>query len=205
MEDNSRMAERKLDQQGDLIALARRCLDGYASAGIALGEWKPAAVLVPLYGRAGHERVLFTVRSNLVEHHKGQISFPGGAFSDEDPDLAMTALRETEEEVGLDRSRVEIVGRLDDIVTVSNFRVSPFVGVLRDETPTFYPSPLEVAEILDVPLRHLLDRANLTLEETSTGGEARPAYRFGQYLIYGATARILAGFLALLSESSPGA
>lgn len=161
-----------------------------------------AAVLLPLYDTGGEPHVLFTVRSELVEHHKGQISFPGGAADPEDPDLAHTARRETFEEIGVALDHIELLGQLDEMVTVSNFLVRPFVG--RITVPGPYPfahSEVEVAEILEVPLSHLRDEANLVADVRQYQGREVMAYSytFGKHLIWGATARILKQFLDLLA------
>jgi len=191
------------DESVDLIEFGRQRLATYVASTIPLGNWKPAAVLLLLFGPTGDEQILLTVRSNDVEHHKGQISLPGGAVDEVDADLIATALRETEEEVGVERSAVEILGRLDDRVTVSDFRVSPIVGALRQRPVAFRPSPFEVAEVLEVPLRHLLDASNRVDEPLVRNGrsEMRPAYHYGNYHIWGATARILADLLELLGGS----
>jgi 8-oxo-dGTP pyrophosphatase MutT (NUDIX family) len=177
-----------------------------------LGKYEPkyidetglprAAVLLPLYDTGGEPHVLFTVRSELVEHHKGQISFPGGAYDEGDADLAETARRETFEEIGVAQDHVEIIGQLDEMITVSNFLVRPFVG--RITVPGPYPfahSEIEVAEILEVPLAHLRDEANLVADVREYQGREIMAYSyvFGRHLIWGATARILKQFLDLVA------
>ena len=99
----------------------------------------PAGVLIPMYEKDGEHFVIFTLRTETVEHHKGQISFPGGAFNPGDENLLDTALRESFEEIGLFPSDVEVMGELDDQVTVSNFRITPFVGFIPYPY-TFHPS-----------------------------------------------------------------
>src|SRR2546423_15258480 len=101
----------------DLIARARRVLTGYEPRTLDAPGTRDAAVLLLLYHDAGETRVLFTVRTDTVEHHKGQISFPGGARHGADEDLHVTALRETWEEVGVHPDHVELIGRLDEIIT----------------------------------------------------------------------------------------
>lgn len=165
-----------------------------------------AAVLLPLYDPGDQPHVLFTVRSELVEHHKGQISFPGGGFDEGDGDLAHTAVRETWEEIGVAMNHVEILGELDEMVTVSNFLVRPFVGRITQPGPyPFAHSEIEVAEILEVPLSHLQDEANMVVEEREYQGRAVQAYSyvFREHLIWGATARILKQFLELIG-GEPG-
>lgn len=184
-----------------MLDLVRARLQAYKPSYIDEPGLPRAAVLLPLYENRGDIHVLFTVRSELVEHHKGQISFPGGGMDPADPDLRYTALRETWEEIGVAPEHVEVLGQLDEMITVSNFLVRPFVG--RITVPGPYPfahSEVEVAEILEVPLRHLQDEANLVVEEGVYQGRrmTRYSYRFGRHLIWGATARILHQFLGLL-------
>jgi 8-oxo-dGTP pyrophosphatase MutT (NUDIX family) len=161
-----------------------------------------AAILIPIYDVDGVPHVLLTVRTEEVEYHKGQISFPGGAQDAEDAGLATTALREAEEEIGLKQEDVEIWGRLDDMVTITDFLVSPFVGGVTKPAPyPFAPSAIEVAELLVVPLPHLRDPSSLNTEPKEWRGyPARPpSYNFGGHLIWGATARFLHQFLEVTS------
>lgn len=160
-----------------------------------------AAVLLPLYDVGDEIHVLFTRRSELVEHHKGQISFPGGAYDASDPDLKFTAVRETWEEIGVDPEHIDVIGQLDEMITISNFLVRPFVGrILRPSPYPFVHSEIEVAEIIEVPLAHLQDEANTVTEQRTYQGREITAYsfRYGDHLIWGATARILKQFLDLL-------
>jgi 8-oxo-dGTP pyrophosphatase MutT (NUDIX family) len=157
-------------------------------------------VLTLLFHDLGADRVLLTKRTDTVEHHKGQISFPGGGVDDDDIDLSATALRETWEEVGVDPEHVEIIGQLDEIVTISNFLVTPYVGVLHRTPYVWIPSDIEVAEVLEPPIAALLEDATLVLEERFVDGEAyvAPAYHWNGHRIWGATARMLHEFLDLL-------
>ncbi len=191
----------------DLIARARVVLAGYQPrpTAVATSDARDAAVLVLLADYLGEAHVVLTRRTDTVEHHKGQISFPGGARHGADEDLALTALRETWEEIGVHPHDVELIGRLDEIVTVSNFRVAPFVGVLKHTPYPYAPSPIEVAEVLEVPLRHLLDPANKVYEPRvawSGGPTVSPAYWWNGHRIWGATARMLERFLDLLQADA---
>jgi 8-oxo-dGTP pyrophosphatase MutT (NUDIX family) len=164
-----------------------------------------AAVLLLLYDDNGGEtHLLFTKRTELVEHHKGEISFPGGRREAWDVDLFATAVRETFEEVGISPLDVERVGQLDDIVSRgSNFVISPFVGFLTTTVPYHYShAEDEVDEVLEIPLAHLMDDANSGREIRHIGEQyvETPFYRFHRHVIWGATARILSQFLGLLSE-----
>ena len=162
-----------------------------------------AAVLIPLYERGGAHHVLLQVRTELVLHHKGQISFPGGAQDEGDVDLLMTALRETEEEIGLAREDVEVLGQLDDIVTISDFVVTPYVGrVTRPAPYPFAPSGFEVAELLEVPVPHLLHPDTLNRAPVPWRDRLVPpaSYSFGEHVIWGATGRLMQRFLELASQ-----
>lgn len=191
------------EQSADFVDLSRAVLAGHEPRRIERPDAMPAAVLVPLIHHGGSDRVILTVRSYDVEHHKGQISFPGGAVHAADADLATTALRETWEEIGVRPEDVEVFGQLDDIVTISNFVVAPFVGVVRGGPYEFVPNPLEVAEVIEPPIAHLLDPSNLVWEER-VGVDTvvrSPAYLYEGHRIWGATARMLHGFLALLAAA----
>jgi 8-oxo-dGTP pyrophosphatase MutT (NUDIX family) len=166
-----------------------------------------AAVLIALYELDATHHVLFQVRSETVEHHKGQISFPGGAEDPGDVDLVMTALRESEEEIGLWREDVEVLGQLDDIVTISNFVVSPFVGRVTKPGPyPFATSGHEVAELLEVPLPYLQEPSTLNREPAPWRERLvpPPSYSFGEHVIWGAAGRVLQQFLELTRAEVAG-
>lgn len=157
----------------------------------------PAAVLVLLYEHQDDIHVVFQKRTDSVRDHKGQISFPGGAADDDDPDLRFTALRETHEEIGVEVADVDVLGELDEMLTVSNFRVRPFVGWLARYPYEWKVSGEEVAYLLEVPLSHLLDPATLVPDRRMFNGReiVFQSYQFGDDLIWGATARMLSNFL----------
>ncbi len=166
----------------------------------------PAAVLVLIYPRDGVEHVLLTERSSTVEHHKGQISFPGGSVDEVDVDAEATALRETLEEVGLAADGIEILGRLDDHRTGTNFLITPVVALLEEAPAGFVPSPHEVAAVWEVPLAALLDPANFLEEPRERDGVAftSPAYIIEGRRIWGVTAQILTRLLDCLREEGAG-
>lgn len=186
------------------IDLARDLLRGYEPRSVHAPDSRRAAVLTVLYHDQGADRVLLTKRTDTVEHHKGEVCFPGGGVHAGDADLSVTALRETWEEVGIRPEHIEIIGQLDDMVTISNFLVTPFVGVLHHTPYEFVPSDIEVAAVLEPPIADLLAEATLVMEERIYNGEVRlmPAYHWNGHRVWGATARMLQGFLELLRGES---
>lgn len=163
-------------------------------------EWdaRPAAVLVPLYRERGEWHVLLTQRTDLVEHHKGQVSFPGGRVDDDDDDRVQTALREAEEETGLKPEHVAVLGQLDELLTVTQYRITPIVGVIPWPYP-FVLSTVELSEVFGAPLRWLADPANLETQyrDPIAPGPPVPVYyfRYEGHTIWGATARMLLNLL----------
>ncbi len=164
----------------------------------------PAAVLVLLEPAVEGPAVVLTVRTDEVEHHKGQVSFPGGARDPEDPDPWHTALRETSEEIGVDPRDPRQLGQLDEIVTTSEFLVTPYVAALARSPYPYRPNPSEVAEVLRVPLAWLLDPRNTVWEERDYHGRrlAMPAYWWRGTRIWGATGRMLHDFLEILRSGA---
>jgi 8-oxo-dGTP pyrophosphatase MutT (NUDIX family) len=148
--------------------------------------------LVPLVARRGEPHLVFTKRPETLRQHAGQISFPGGSRDPEDQTPLHTALREAEEEIGIPRDRVEVLGALDELPTITRFRILPFVGVIPAELP-YRASPDEIAEIIEVPLSALLDPSIHRVERHVVLGKDREVYFFdhGPHTIWGATARIV--------------
>jgi 8-oxo-dGTP pyrophosphatase MutT (NUDIX family) len=162
-----------------------------------------AGVLVLLYEREGQLVIPVTLRTETVETHKGQLSLPGGAREPQDSDFAQTALRETCEELGIPENVPEIWGALTPLyIPPSRFCVHPYVGY-ASEVYALRADPNEVAEVLEVPLQHLLDPATRQVETHLRGNQRFqvPVYRVAGHRIWGATAMILAEFLALLSNA----
>ena len=160
------------------------------------GTARPAGVLVLIYPQTKHLKFVLTRRSEEVASHKGQISLPGGSQEVFDPSPMDTALRETCEEIDVCREDIQVIGALTPLyVSVSDFVIHPFIGYMS-ERPAFRPATTEVAEIIEMPLRDLLDPAIKTSERwTLRGTEIDvPFYRVGEHAVWGATAIILSEF-----------
>lgn len=161
----------------------------------------PAAVLVPLVDRPQGPDVLLTRRTDHLANHAGQISFPGGRIEAQDTTPENTALRETEEEIGLDRRHVKVIGRLDSYLTRTGFAITPVVAMVE---PGFELAidPFEVAEVFEVPLSFFLDSANHHRHSIEIEGRKRwfQAMPYGEYYIWGATAGMLFNLYELLTR-----
>ena len=164
-----------------------------------------AAVLVPLIERPAGMTVLLTQRTDHLRDHAGQISFPGGRAEAHDSDSIDTALREAEEEIGLARDQVDVVGYLDTCMTGTGFRVVPVVGLIGDELniAALELDAFEVAEAFEVPLSFVLDPANHQRRTAVWRGRRREFYvlPYQDRYIWGATARILVNLQEVLSET----
>ena len=161
---------------------------------------EPAAVLLLVVNHP-EPTVVLTQRTSHLAHHAGQIAFPGGRCEDSDDCAERTALREAAEEIGLDASRVELLGRLPEYRTSTGFAVTPVVGWA--EPPLAYtPDPHEVAEVFEVPLAFLLDTRNHRYESAFYRGRMRHywAMPYGERFIWGATAGMLVTFQRLMSR-----
>jgi 8-oxo-dGTP pyrophosphatase MutT (NUDIX family) len=164
-------------------------------------EPRRAAVIVPVLERASDPFLLFTKRADDLSDHPGQMSFPGGGVEPSDADLEATALREADEEIGLRPSEVDVVGRLDDIRTVTSYSVRPFAACVPDRE--YVPGDGEVAEIAVLPVAGLTDRDNYESERRDHPyyGEVRlHFFRVDGYTVWGATANILVQFLELATD-----
>src|SRR4051794_37360692 len=159
-----------------------------------------AAVLIPVIAHPQGLTVLFTQRTPHLRSHSGQVSFPGGRAESGDADAEFTALRETEEEIGLSPSAVEVLGRLPDYRTRTGYRVTPVVGLLTPPV-AFRPDPNEVAEIFEVPLAFLLDERNRQRRTREFQGQPVGYYVFeyGEKVIWGATAGMLVNLHKMLA------
>ena len=167
---------------------------------LPLSELRAASVLVPLVDRAEGFSVLLTQRTAHLSRHAGQIAFPGGQVEDGDADEVATALRETEEEIGLGRDHIEPIGRLDRYITRTGFTVTPVVALV--EPPfTLTVDPNEVDEAFEVPLEFILDPANRQRDSYDFQGVIRYFYvfRYGDRNIWGATAGMLVNLAEILT------
>lgn len=165
--------------------------------------YRHAGVLVPLLVEGGLCKVLLTKRTVKVEHHKGQISFPGGAVEEEDATIEETVLRETYEEIGLSREHIEILGRIDDVLTMaSNYVVHPLVGCIT-HLNNLVINRAEVERVVKAPLG-LFHRANSEKKQYSVEYKGvtyeTPAYEYGKDLIWGATAKMMENFMEIIGD-----
>jgi 8-oxo-dGTP pyrophosphatase MutT (NUDIX family) len=167
-----------------------------------------SAVLVPIYRKNGEYHLLFIKRTERVKVHKGQISFPGGAYEEQDKTLSNTALRESAEEIGLPVESAEMLGELDDIATMgTGYIISPYVAAIP------WPLPLKVdetetEEIIEIPISELLNEDSLREDmATLENGQVISTYfyHYKDRVVWGATARILKQFLDIYTQVIEGA
>lgn len=169
------------------------------------GDLRPAAVLVGLVEREQGLQVLLTVRAGDLRHHAGQVSFPGGAIERGDADAAAAALREADEEIGLQPAQAQPLGWLDPLATVSGFRVMPLVArISADFVPSLDPG--EVEQAFEVPLGYLLSPANLRHSAVVYRGQPRQVVEYAPHAaqaprIWGATAMVLQNFIRRLQTA----
>jgi len=187
-----------LDLPDRLEVTFRRRTPGMAA------EWsaRPAAVLVPLLLDGGRWHLLFTRRTENVESHRGQVSFPGGRVEPGDADSVAAALRETHEEIGVRPEDVRVLGRMDSLLTVTQYLITPVVGVLPWPYP-LRPDPVEVAGVFHIPLDWLAEPTHLERQTRPAiaGGPDVPVFRYAPYegnVLWGASARITLDLLDLL-------
>lgn len=155
-------------------------------------QLKKAAVLMPLVERENGLHMIFTQRALHLRHHPGQVSFPGGRYERSDHSLAITALRETEEEIGIGQKHVELVGKLTSITTNSGYHVTPFIGFVEN-TETVMIDRAEVRECFEVPFSFLLDSNNFSKQHLFANKKRHFTYccAYQNHLIWGATAQML--------------
>lgn len=191
-----------LDNLPTLIHRIRLVSASHSRREIPLGEWTPSAVLIPLFAKEERSHVLFAKRTLTVRHHKGQISFPGGAADGQDESLMETALREAEEEIGLRASDVTVLAELDDLVTPTGFRITPFVGVIPYPY-SFRLNHHETAELIEVPVTHLLSPSHHRIGYRRHQNRVHEIHYFDfeGHTIWGATGNILYALLNKIGSS----
>ena len=164
-------------------------------------QYRRACVLVPLIHDRGSWSLLFSKRSENLAAHSGQIAFPGGA-AEEGEALEIAAVRETEEEVGIARSAVELIGRLDDVITNSGYLVAPFVGIITARID-YVLQESEVTEVFEVPVEALLSESQPEVRYVKFREREYPAYfyRYERHEIWGLTGRMLKAFLDLVWQA----
>ena len=162
---------------------------------------KNSAVLIPIVRKSSGLQLLFTKRTDAVEHHKGQISFPGGAADPRDVSEVDTALRESFEEIGLDRSAVSILGMLDDLDTPSGFKVTPVVGFIN-KLPALKTNTDEVAALISIPIESFLDPAKRRSKMVERNGTTIELYFYDVWdePICGATAFFVKQFIEIIQK-----
>ena len=182
--------------------LIRRILTENPKKTVVDSSLTPAGVTLLLYPKDGEYCILLNKRTDTVDDHKGEISFPGGRKDPEDKTLLDTALRETHEEMGIPPDDVDVLGEIDDVPTNTSYLISTFVGTIPYPYE-FAPSEAEVAEVLEVPISTLMDINSARDEVRVRDGELvnSVSYSYDGHLIFGATARILSRFLELLDTA----
>ncbi|OZG70118.1 CoA pyrophosphatase [Hahella sp. CCB-MM4] len=157
-------------------------------------DFKDAAVLVPVT-REDEPQIILTRRSDQLKTHSGQVAFPGGMREDHDSDLLMTALRETEEEVGIRSSQVEVLGSLSQVISRYEIRVTPYVGLVDPEV-RLVPDPAELDSVFKVPVSYFLNSRPDRLDHLTYRGHSRtvPCWFYEGYEIWGMSAIILVDF-----------
>ncbi len=185
------------------LHLLRSFFSSYQRRVVHDSSLRPSAVLIPFLLQQDGLHLVFTKRTETVEHHKGQISFPGGAVDSNDADMIATALRETEEEIGISRASVEVLGMYSDFSIPSGFCITPVVGFLS-EMPPLKIHKAEVDEVFTVPVQFFFEPGSERKENRELKGKMFPVffYDFGKHCIWGATAAILRELLQSLQAFS---
>lgn len=174
----------------------RRALDAREHRTYELPDGRAAAVLLMLFEREGEPWLVFTKRTEQVRHHKGQISFPGGARDEDDDDIQRTAVRETVEELGIDPNEITIVGRLDELPTfVTGYNVTPFVAVVPEQH-SYRPSHAEIDEVIELPVDELARVGRVDVVEPRPGVPVQTnVFETRGHFIWGFTGAVLRQFL----------
>lgn len=183
-----------------MITLVRERLKSYHANRVECASTIMAGVVIPLFEKDGDFFFLLTKRSEEVRFHAGEVSFPGGMYEEADGDIMNTALRECCEEVGVKRDDVEIIGRLDDVYTLTGFVITPYVGIIPHPYE-FRTNPKEVAYIINLPYKYLKE-ASPVLEVAMHDGKTRrmQSFHYNGDRIWGATCRMLLQFQRIIED-----
>ncbi len=167
-------------------------------------DFRPAGIVMPVFEKNGEAHFLMTQRTDTLAHHKGQVSFPGGGYESQDIDIRATAIRETNEEVGIPGDLIDVIGRLNDFPTISNFMVSPFVATIPYPYPS-QPNPEEVARLLEVPFSLFLNDDHFEMKYREVKGKTYPLffYDFEGTVIWGVTGHIIKRFIEQVFDYNP--
>jgi len=163
-----------------------------------------AAVLIPIFAEDDEIKFILTKRTDSLQKHKGEISFPGGRIDRRDRNLEETALRETDEEIGVKREKIKVVGRLDDLFTMTKYIITPFIGIIPEQVEC-HSNSREVSEILYVTLDVFLNEELFSEKDWPQKGFYFPVYYYywNNYEIWGATAYIINQFAEIVFEFQP--
>jgi 8-oxo-dGTP pyrophosphatase MutT (NUDIX family) len=188
----------------EAVSIVRQKLGSYEPVILPSTTITRAAVLILFLNKKESPHILFTKRTDSVETHKGQISFPGGAWDKTDKSLQETAVRETFEEVGILPKYIQHLGQLDDFFTVTDFIVSPFAGFMTEQVD-YVINEAEVAEVLEVPLSLFLQKSYFEVKKWEHRGQYYDVYfyYYGNQVIWGATAFMLNRFIDTVFEYNP--
>lgn len=183
-----------------MIALIRERLKSYNAKLVECPSTIMAGVVIPLFEKDGDFFFLLTKRSEEVRFHRGEVSFPGGMYEEGDGDIMNTALRECCEEVGVKRDDVEIIGRLDDVYTLTGFVITPYVGIIPHPYE-FRTNPKEVAYIITLPYKYLKETSPM-LEVARNDGKSQKvqSLHYNGDRIWGATCRMLLQFQRIIEN-----
>ncbi|MBP8626381.1 MAG: CoA pyrophosphatase [Syntrophorhabdales bacterium] len=185
-----------------MIDIIRKKLKNYAGKKIESPHFMCAGVIIPIFEDNGEVFIVLTKRSDKVSLHKGEVSFPGGMCDDDDGDTMITALRECREEIGVKKDDVEILGRLDDIITMTGFVITPYVGIIPCPY-RFETNPDEVAYLIFFPIKKLMEvKPEMESAEYEGRFEMVPSIYYNGDRIWGATCRILMRLRHMLEDGT---
>ena len=185
-----------------MIAIIRERLTRYKPRFIESPMAVCAGVMMPLYEKDNEPFIILTKRSNEVRIHKGEVSLPGGMCEDDDGNTLNTALRECCEEIGVRKNDLEIIGRLDDMYTLTGFVITPYVGIMPYPY-RFKINPKEVAYLIELPLDYLMNvKPDMEEAEYKNNIQVVPSFNYNGDRIWGATCRLLLQFRDILNDKT---